>query len=294
MPVADLSRLCELREFILEQDTKSVTALIHALRHYRRLDVTRKTMRTFVNHFLMSPDSDVALTYHHIRKRPASIMSVTDLAGLCRYAVDISAWLERGLQDQVICNRLRHMHSVTCSIALVAAFRQRHSSLLRVRESWASEMSLTFMPASYRDLPSPAVSAPESQGLLQWIHHCSWLFCPDCGRRRPNTCLDSLSSPDVCAVDIPCTHKRNYYGKCGRPCSHHVYLPPDARAGAELEAFTTMEAYVCPRREDWLSIIMLHLFGFSISIDSIRTRVLHLPTYLAMGIISLGETLQIP
>ena len=250
MPVADLSRLCELREFILEQDTRSVTALIHALRHYRRLDVTRQTMRTFVNHFLMSPDSDIALTYHHIRKRPSSIMSVTDVAGLFRYAPDITGWLEQGLQDQVICNKLRHGHAVTCSVALIAAFRQRQCCLARVQESWAAEITQTFMPASYRDLPSAATSSPQSQGLLQWIHHCSWLFCPDCGRRRPNTSLDSLSSPDVCEVGIPCTHKRNYYGKCGRPSSHHVHVPPDDRVGAQLEAFTTMEAYVCPRRED--------------------------------------------
>ena len=67
----------------------------------------------------------------------------------------------------------------------------------------------------------------------------------------------------LCGVGIPSALKRNYYGECGRPSSHHVHVPFDDRVGALLEAITTMEAHVCPRREDPGYHLVPHVVGFT-------------------------------
>ena len=53
------------------------------------------------------------------------------------------------------------------------------------------------------------------------------------------------------AVDVPCTHKRNFFKKCSRPVSDHVYVPPEQLPFEGLELFDTMECYVSPNRHDW-------------------------------------------
>ena len=87
--------------------------------------------------------------------------------------------------------------------------------------------------------------------LSRWVAVCSWSFCK-CGRMRPLAGLSDWQVPQLRAVLVPCTSKRNYIGLCSRPITDFV-MPVSSQDDAVYDAvpMQTQEAYVCPRKTDW-------------------------------------------
>ena len=249
MPVLDCRGLLEHQELIASLQTKSEVVAIHALRYHRRVNCSRQSMRTLLGHLIN--ESAMSRAYHNVRKRPAALSEVNSLAGLQRHATRLREWVATELDDEAILRELSLSVGVRCTIGLIRQFRQRDMAAADIQRAWRSYSSGTFWPKSYEAQPDHAREFTPGNFLLEWIHLCSWTFCESCGRSRPNTTLSDLRCPTLSSPSVTCSHKRNYFGKCSRPVTDHVYVPAEERAGAQLQGFATQEAYICPRREDW-------------------------------------------
>ena len=250
MPIASLVILAEHQEFILSLSTKSETVAIHALRYHHKINCSRRTMRCFLSHYVIKPDSDIARLCR-VRKRPAARILVQRLSDLIPHQEDLRQWIEAGYTDHVIVARLGAHVGKQCNLSIIAQFRARERAASDIQVAWRAYMMRSFLPEAYGHQPSHGRGFSRGVPLLDWIRLCSWTFCDACGRRRPNSSLSELSCPDLLTPSVSCRHKRNFYGKCGRSPVDHVHVPSEERSNADLDKFATGEAYVSPRREDW-------------------------------------------
>jgi len=249
MPVLDCRGLLEHQEFIASLNTQSELQAIHAMRYHRRVNCSRRAMRTLLGHHINR--SPISRCYHNVRKRPAALREVSTAARLHDHAIRLREWIDAGLDDKAILHQLSLSEGVRCTLGLIRQFRERDRAAADIQRAWMSYSRGVFCPTSYQGQPDHASEFTRGHPLLEWIHLCSWTFCESCGRSRPNTTLSDLSCPLLNSPSVACSHKRNYFGRCSRPVTDHVYVSADDRPGAELQPFATQEAYVCPRREDW-------------------------------------------
>ena len=96
MPVADMTQLFEMREFIRSRNIGCATSLVFCLRYFRGFNCSVVTMLAFVNHYMDSPNPSAFRCL--LRKRPAACINVASPSELSSELIRFFAGcIEQGL-----------------------------------------------------------------------------------------------------------------------------------------------------------------------------------------------------